>query len=96
MASIFTATAPAVTVTTSPLLLLAANRGAKYRAVMLPVAGTLWVGTLGVTTTGAGFPVTLAQPFIMSGGDDGSSVYQGALYGVTTAICTPSIVELSS
>ncbi len=96
MANIFTNNRAVVTVTTAPLQILAVNGGATYRAVILPVAGTLWVGGAGVTTTGAGqgFPVTLSVPFINQG--DAANVYQGALYGITTAICTPTVVEISS
>jgi hypothetical protein len=96
MANIFSGRAAAVTVTTAPLQLMAANGGATYRAIALPVAGTLWVGGPGVTTTGtgAGYPVTLGAPLVMQG--DAVNVYQGALFGITTAICTPSLVEISS
>jgi drug/metabolite transporter (DMT)-like permease len=93
--NIFTGMTTAVTASTSATIIRAANSGRKYLAIALPVAGTLWVGTPGVTTTGAaaGFPVLLNQPFIMS---DPDSVYTGAIWGITTAICTPSIVELST
>jgi hypothetical protein len=100
MANQMTTTQGIVTATAVAQLLLAANAGASRRMVALPVAGTLWVGGPGVTTTGAGrgFPVVLNQPYDQWGSGDpsGAGIYQGALYGVATAICTATVVEVFS
>lgn len=100
MANQITTTQGIVTATAVPQLLLSANAGASYRSVALPVAGTLWVGGPGVTTTGAGrgFPVILNQPFVMQANDVQGfpGIYQGALYGVATAICTATVTEVFS
>ena len=100
MANVLTTTQGIVTATTAPQLLLAANHGRQYMSIALPVAGTLWVGGPGVTTTGAGrgFPVVLNQPFIMTANDAQGyvGIYQGDLYGVASAICTCAITEASS
>ena len=99
MGNVITTNAAIVTATATAVLLLAANRGSQLRSVSLPVAGTLWVGGPGVTTTGTGrgFPVVLNQPLTMTANEySGVGIYQGDLYGVATAICTATVMEVSS
>lgn len=99
MGNIITTKAATVTNTTVAVLLLAANRGAQYRSVSLPVAGTLFVGGPGVATTGAtqGYGVTSTSSFVMTQNDySGIGIYQGDLWGVAAATATATIVEVSS
>jgi hypothetical protein len=100
MSNVLTTKAATVTNTATAVLLLAANKGASYRSIGLPVAGSLFVGNPGVTTTGAAIGVLVSNtlPFVMQANDVNGfiGIYQGDLWGVATATCTATIVEISS